>query len=144
MVILLIKDDGVLNYLLGGDRFLRVGGYVFDRLIFVSYIFVCLVFFVSIFFVYGMDKSYHIYYVCDADASQGFRCEQPFFMNYPLCESVWDGACVDRFVSNGFSFGEPAPWIVYSFGWIVGVCLFLCFLFNHLLYNRDFKFVGGD
>lgn len=145
-------DQDFVEYLVGGKRFTEIKRsspnlstedsvlYRFDKLIFGGFILLVLAIFVFMFLFYGSDRDYHIYYVCDADARDGLRCEQPFYLNYPLCEQAWSTACSDKYVPTGFSFGEPAPWIVKNWGVIIGSLLAGAFFVNHFVHNRNFKF----
>jgi len=138
----LMKDE-IIEYLVGGKRFSELGSYKFDKLIFGSYILIFLFSFLMVFLFAGSDRSFHVYYSCDADHRDGLRCEQPFYLNYPICESLWAGACSDQFVDSGFSYGSPEPWIVKNWGLLIGLGLVSAFVINHLVHNRSFKF-GGD
>lgn len=133
-------DEKFIEYLVGGKRFTDLGGYLFDKLIFGIYILIVLLLFVCVFIASGSYRSNHIHYVCDSKSIGLSYCEQPFFMNYPLCEKMWLGACDQKFVPDGFEFGDPAPWIVRSWGMILGVLLFVAFVVNHFVHNKNFKF----
>jgi len=148
-------DEKVLKYLIGGERFTELKRddkviYRFDRLFFAGFVVLSLLFFVLIFLIYGSDRSYHIHYVCNTSMQNvpGYSpqpfCENPFYLNHPVCESMWDGACDQKTVMNGFEFGDPAPSVVKYFGLILGVLLALTFLINHLVHNRGFKFPEVD
>lgn len=134
-------DEKFIEYLVGGKRFSEFKGYRFDKLIFGSYVLLILVLFLTIFFVSGSDKTEHIYYKCDAGFGQ---CISPFYHNYPLCEKLWFNACQQEFIEDGFSFGDPVPFVVRSWGLILGVLLFGAFVLNHFMHNRDFKFKRTD
>lgn len=125
-------NEGFVEYLIGGERFVSFGGYRFDRLIFAVFTIVSLILFVGVFIYFGSDRSYTVSYSC-ADF-----CENPFQNNYPVCESMWAGACEQEFVYGPFDFNQP-PWIVKYWGTILGGFLLLSFVVNHLLYNRNFR-----
>jgi hypothetical protein len=136
-------NDELIKYLVGAERFTDVKGYKFDKLIFGGFILLVLALFVILFLSYGSDRDYHIYYNCPLDYGS---CKSPFYHNYPLCESAWATACDDYNVNGGFVFGEPAPWIIKSWGLIVGIMLFGAFVINHFVHNRGktFDFEDGE
>lgn len=136
-------NEKLIDYLVGGQRFTEFGSYKFDKLIFGSFILLVLFLFLIMFLAFGSDRDYHIHYVCNADGRDGLRCEQPFYLNFPLCEQAWSTACSDKYVPSGFEFGDPAPWIISNWGLIVGGLLFCAFVINHVVHNKSFKF-GGD
>jgi hypothetical protein len=134
-------NEKLIEYLVGGKRFTELKGYRFDKLIFGSFIMLVMALFLIMFIAFGSDRGYHIYYVCDA-GGQPF-CSQPFYKQYPICESAWVGACDSELVLNGFEFGDPAPWIIKNWGLIIGSLLAGAFFVNHFVHNKYFKF-GGD
>ena len=138
-------DKELAEYLVGGERFANFGGYRFDKLLFSAYILIILALFIFVFISFGSDKSNHIYYKCSNVGQYGSAsCINPFYDQYPLCERVWDGACVQKTVLNGFSYGQPPPAIFSYWGFIVGGLLFFCFLINHFIYNKGFSGVADD
>lgn len=131
----MMMDEELIKHFVGGERFTKFGEYRFDKLIFGIFTLTMLFIFVIMFLVYGSDRTEHIYYTCNTAGDQPF-CENPFLNNHPTCERIWDGACDQELIMNGFSYGEKAPWIVDAWGFIVGGLLFCAFLINHLIHNR--------
>lgn len=127
-------NERFIEGLVGGKRYVTLGSYVFDKLIFAIYILFFLLFFLIVFFVYGGDRNYHVYYVCNA---VGDVCQNPFYLNYPLCYDVWDGACLDRTVPNGFSFGKPIPFIYKYWTVFLLIGFVVALLINHLMNNKN-------
>jgi hypothetical protein len=138
------------NYLLGGERFTILKGYKFDKLIYGIYVLVVLALFLIVFISNGSDRAQHIFYKCDVtdndfylNGSTGQSCLNPFYNEYPICQSLWSGACNDKLVSNGFQYGEPAPAIVKQWIFIVLGLLLVAFVINHFIYNKGFQFDNG-
>jgi hypothetical protein len=130
-------NDQLIAHLVGGDRFKDVHGYRFDKLIFGLFVLLILALFVVVFLIYGSDRSDHIYYNCNA----GFGvCVSPFYHNFPACDRAWVGACDQKYIPDGFTFGDPAPPIVNYWGLIVLLGLLSTFLINHIVHNT----VKGD
>lgn len=140
-------NDDLIKFLVGGERFTELKNddvvvYRFDKLIFGCFVLVILAFFVAMFLFFGSDRTYHIHYVCDTSSLATYSqpyCENPFYKSHPVCDQMWDGACDQEFVMNGFEFGKPAPFLVKHFGLILGVLLFFAFLINHFVHNKDFR-----
>lgn len=129
-------------------RFQEVRGYKFDKYIFRGAIILLFVLLVLILFQTGFNLDYNIYFFCPVDARGGF-CENPFY-KYCLYEScpfsydyeelppVFEAISDQATFPAGFEVGRRPPWLVSNFSVILGIILFLCFLSNHLIYNRGF------
>ena len=126
-------------------RFLDIPGspkpYRIDKTL-VSFYFLCMVLSVLIIIgvVYNFDTTKKIYVHCPNDSIPFLGgCENPLFLEYPLCSMVSEEFCQTRILPLGYSYGSPPPKILSWFpiifiGGLIGV-----FILNHFKYNCGVK-----
>lgn len=129
-----------LDFLFGGQRFVEVKGLKFDKAIFSAII----IFFLLIFFVVmvknGFDKDVHQYIAC----KDSVQCYNPLYMQFPVCEKFFYGACTTEYLPSGFVYGTPPPKILEWFTNALLVSIVAGFILNHFMYNREKKYLAED
>lgn len=115
--------------------------YTFDKNIFsISILILLCIFFIILFSNGGLSTEKNFYVNCDVSKGWGFPyCENPFYLNYPICNEVWDGACTQQLLENGFVYGTPPPRYFLYFNYAIFMLLVSAFVINHLVHNRHLK-----
>jgi hypothetical protein len=110
--------------------------YKFNTIIFNTYIILLCLIAVAGYFAYGTDSTNHIYMKCT-----NIRCENPYYNSFdcgtklPRNEKI----CYQEFFVKDETYGTPPPKILILFPYLAILGLILCFIINHLLYNKDFN-----
>jgi magnesium-transporting ATPase (P-type) len=127
------------------DKWLiKKGSYIFDRRIFLGFYLFC---FVLLFFIcftsaktYGFKSLYkpEVYVNCNSE----YPCLNPF---YNKCYSYNCGDeckqfCNQQYLLPGVSYGYKQPDYINKGMFLVISYFIACFVFNHLVFNRSFKF----
>jgi hypothetical protein len=121
-------------------------GYRFNRLVFQIGIILAAISWLILLFVYGTGSN--LYYRCPV-TDNGNLCYNPFYKDCYLNTfiSCYDGEIPSEYsyirdlpvLQEGFVMGRAPGFFVAHFTEIFVCILALCFLINHLLYNRRRK-----
>lgn len=113
--------------------------YIFDKLIFtLSILALLIIFFIIVIINGGLDTEKHFYVKCQSDYGNP-TCQNPMYLNYPYCTQVWENACLEKSVPNGFIYGTPQPRYFIYFNYAIFILLVGAFISNHLIHNRHIK-----
>ena len=127
-----------LDKILDG-RYSEFKGYRFDKVIFLSLVLLLLVSTVGLMFMNNFNGSQHPYFNCPNDYG---RCFNPYFGDSNVCgKSIPSDnfLCTNEVVNAPYTYGEPTPWYVSSFGLIACALLLIAFVVNHFTSNKGFK-----
>ena len=118
-------------------RFLKKGGYVFDRYIFrVSSLLLIVLAGVAV----GMYGFKNNYYVSCPISAPGGSCVNPYYSVVGTCDAPSPELCAYRIIPAGVTIGErPAqgPEIISLLGVVVTL---LAFILNHIWHNTGERF----
>ena len=131
-------------------RFKIRKGYIFDKRIFQITILFLIIIFLIIVFVNGSKSRY--YYACDSPIGCDIEpmkefCNEPSKLNNIKYPGRYEwlqncGLCNGGVVPDGFTCGEKTGFLQGSEYFITIIVILLCFLINHLIYNRKYDFGG--
>lgn len=143
-----------LDKLIGGERFTRIPIedsnkiYIFDRLIFIGImIFLVVLMLILIISNGGFSSKYNFYVRCNntigvptlinnSEIVFNMGCENPLYRDTKYCGMAWAGACEQKTLPNGFTYGEPRPKFMNWFIIISILSILAGFIINHNLYNK--------
>ena len=120
--------------------------YIVDKYIIYAWVSIALLFVIIIFFKYGFQIEKQYYINCDVPQNIYFnslaigKCQNILYLNFPICEEINNGAfCNVEYFDNGFTYGEPTPWIINYFPTIIVFLLIIALIINDLINNNRFK-----
>jgi len=132
------------------DRFKVWRGYKFDKVIFRITLFILILCLSAVVVINGSSPKY--YFKCDSPLNCDLSEFKQTFCNEPLSwlEKIkypdfeeWlsqSNLCFMEFAPNGFEFGVQTGFLQGSEVVISVFIVFLAFLLNHFVYNKNFKF----
>lgn len=117
-------------------------GYRFNSNIFETGILIILALGFYIFYSVGFNIDTQIYVKCD----QMIQCPNPFYkgsLDNIILDKYKDDCiydwCNQEYLPAGFEFGHKPGFLIRSFGGFVFLIIGICFILNHLLFNKDFN-----
>ena len=127
--------------------------YNFNKWVFRSAIILIVVLFFCIWVSSGfvaLNKNY-VYFECGS-ASFG-ACENPFYdlcnskgelfyQDSNICDDLDSSMYEEQFVLVGYSVGEKPSWLLSNSLTFAYLIILLAFIFNHLVFNKNYKFRG--
>jgi hypothetical protein len=123
------------------ERFTRLGGYAFDKMIFRWMFIIILVLYLGAWALSGFINplTERISLSCAHDA---VRCDNPLYMNYKYKGSagIPDYLFDDEYLPAGLII-NPVPWYYQALGPAFLFVLLGAFLVNHLVHNKGFKII---
>lgn len=122
--------DGLLATTKQGWKVVLPNGYVFDRRVFIIFSAVLITISIVLVMTYGIGKEY-VYLHCPP-SSIGGQCYNPL---YNACTAWY---CQLEVLPAGFTYGKPPPPLLAFFTAIAFAGIFISFLVNHLLFNKEF------
>ena len=133
------------------DRYTRIKlkndkDYIVDKYLIYSWAFISLLGVIFIMSLYGFNIEKQYYINCDVPENSYFnnlaigKCQNTLYHNFPICEEINNGAfCNVEYFDNGFTYGEPTPWIINYFPTIIVFLLIIALIINDLINNNRFK-----
>ena len=115
--------------------------YIFNSLFFLGGIIILLLVSIVTLQVYGFDKESHLYIYCPQKSIT--PCENPLYHNLAYCgKNIPNDSpiCQTPTLMQGNSYGTPPPFIVKHFLELSIIVMIICFILNHFIHNKGFKF----
>jgi hypothetical protein len=109
-------------------------GYIIDRRIFLVLSLIVVSISICAVFRYGLEEK--LYINCPADTTG--KCYNPCYKMGDRC-GIYDKI---EYLEPGTTVGKPPDWFFNSYPIIALSLLFIAFITNHLIYNREFD--GGE